>query len=39
VLPEANAYAMIRGRAAAAGIAAKLGGHSTGITAYLMTAR
>ena len=38
VLPQANAYAMIRRRAAAAGIATKLGNHSfraTGITAYL----
>jgi site-specific recombinase XerD len=38
VLPQANAYAMIRRRAAAAGIAIKLGKHSfraTGITAYL----
>jgi site-specific recombinase XerD len=38
VLPQANAYAMIRVRAAAAGIATKLGNHSfraTGITAYL----
>ena len=38
VLPQANAYAMIRQRAAAAGIATKLGNHSlraTGITAYL----
>jgi len=38
VLPQANAYAMIGGRAAAAGIVAKLGNHSfraTGITAYL----
>jgi integrase len=38
VLPQANAYAMIRRRAAAAGIATKLGKHSfraTGITAYL----
>jgi integrase len=37
VLPQANAYAMIRRRAAAAGIATKLGNHSfraTGITAY-----
>jgi integrase len=37
VLPQANAYAMIR-RRAAAGIATKLGNHSfraTGITAYL----
>jgi site-specific recombinase XerC len=41
VLPQANAYAMIRRRAAAAGIATKLGNHSfraTGITAYLRTA-
>jgi site-specific recombinase XerD len=39
VLPQANAYAMIRRRAAAAGIDTKLGNHSfraTGITAYLM---
>jgi integrase len=38
VLPQANAYAMIGGRAAAAGIETKLGNHSfraTGITAYL----
>ena len=38
VLPQANAYAMSRRRAAAAGIATKLGNHSfraTGITAYL----
>ncbi|HEX4184685.1 MAG TPA: hypothetical protein VHY78_02370, partial [Stellaceae bacterium] len=38
VLPQANAYAMIGRRAAAAGIASKLGNHSfraTGITAYL----
>jgi hypothetical protein len=38
VLPQANAYAMIRRRAAAACIATKLGNHSfraTGITAYL----
>ena len=38
VLPQANAYAMIRRRASAAGIATKLGNHSfraTGITAYL----
>src|SRR5882762_8355743 len=38
VLPQANAYAMIRRRAEAAGIATKLGNHSfraTGITAYL----
>ena len=37
-LPQANAYAMIRRRAAAAGIATKIGNHSfraTGITAYL----
>jgi len=37
-LPQANAYAMIRRRAAAAGIATKVGNHSfraTGITAYL----
>src|SRR5690242_961327 len=37
-LPQANAYAMIRRRAAAAGVATKLGNHSfhaTGITAYL----
>jgi site-specific recombinase XerD len=37
-LPQANAYAMIRRRAASAGIATKLGNHSfrtTGITAYL----
>jgi hypothetical protein len=38
VLPQANAHAMIRRRAAAAGIATKLDNHSfraTGITAYL----
>jgi site-specific recombinase XerC len=38
VLPQANAYAMIRRRAVAAGIATRLGNHSfraTGITAYL----
>ena len=38
VLPQTNAYAMIRRRAAAAGIATKLGKHSfrsTGIPAYL----
>jgi Phage integrase family len=38
VLPQANAYAMVRRLAAAAGIATKLGNHSfraTGITAYL----
>ena len=37
-LPQANAYAMIGRRTAAAGIATKLGNHSfraTGITAYL----
>jgi site-specific recombinase XerD len=37
-LPQANAYAMIRRRAAAADIATKIGNHSfraTGITAYL----
>ncbi len=37
-LPQANAYAMISRRAAAAGIATKVGNHSfraTGITAYL----
>ena len=37
VLPQANAYAMIRRRATAAGIETKLGNHSfraTGITAY-----
>src|SRR5712691_9828170 len=41
VLPQANAYAMIGRRAAAAGIATKLGNHSfraTGITAYSKTA-
>jgi len=40
-LPQANAYAMIGRRAAAAGIATKLGNHSfraTGITAYLKNA-
>ncbi|MGI4944566.1 MAG: tyrosine-type recombinase/integrase [Janthinobacterium lividum] len=38
LLPQANAYAMIRRRAAAAGIETKVGNHSfraTGITAYL----
>jgi integrase/recombinase XerC len=38
VLPQENAYQMIRRRAAAAGIETKLGNHSfraTGITAYL----
>ena len=38
MLPQAKAYAMIRRRAAAAGIETKLGNHSfraTGITAYL----
>jgi site-specific recombinase XerD len=37
-LPQANAYAMIRRRAQAAGIASRIGNHSfraTGITAYL----
>ena len=37
-LPQANAYAMIRRRAEAAGIETKIGNHSfraTGITAYL----
>src|SRR5262249_50262249 len=37
-LPQANAYAMIRRRAARTGIATRLGNHSfraTGITAYL----
>jgi len=37
-LPQANAYAMVRRRAAAAGIETKIGNHSfraTGITAYL----
>lgn len=37
-LPQANAYAMIRRRAEAAGIATKIGNHTfraTGITAYL----
>ena len=37
-LPQANAHAMIRRRAAAAGIMTRLGNHSfraTGITAYL----
>lgn len=37
-LPQANAYAMIRRRSVAVGIATKLGNHSfraTGITAYL----
>ena len=40
VLPQANAYAMIRRRAATAGIETKLGNHSfraTGITAYIKT--
>jgi site-specific recombinase XerD len=38
VLPQRNAYAMTRRRAAAAGVATKLGNHSfraTGITVYL----
>jgi integrase/recombinase XerC len=38
-LPQANAYAMIRRRAAAAGIKTRIGNHTfraTGITAYLM---
>ena len=38
LLPQANAYAMIRRRAAAAGIETKIGNHTfraTGITAYL----
>lgn len=37
-LPQANAYAIVRRRAAAAGIATKIGNHTfraTGITAYL----
>ena len=37
-LPQANAYAMIRRRAGAAGIKTKVGSHTfraTGITAYL----
>ena len=37
-LPQANAYAMVRRRAIAAGIATKIGNHTfraTGITAYL----
>ena len=37
-LPQANAYAMVARRAAAAGIKTKIGNHSfraTGITAYL----
>ncbi|WP_439672908.1 Tyr recombinase domain-containing protein (plasmid) [Cupriavidus necator] len=37
-LPQANAYAMLRRRAAAAGIATRIGSHTfraTGITAYL----
>jgi integrase len=41
-LPQANAYAMIRRRAASAGIATKVGNHScraTGITAYLKNYR
>jgi integrase len=40
-LPQANAYAVIRRRGAAAGITTKLGNHSfraTGITAYLKNA-
>lgn len=40
-LPQPNAYAMIRRRAFAAGIATKIGNHSfraTGITAYLKNA-
>jgi integrase/recombinase XerC len=38
LLPQANAYAMIRRRAVAAGISTKIGNHTfraTGITAYL----
>ena len=38
VLPQANAYAMVRRRALAAGIGTRIGNHSfraTGITAYL----
>ena len=38
MLPQANAYVMIRRRATATGIATKLGNHSfraPGITAYL----
>ena len=38
LLPQANAYARIRRRSLAAGIATKIGNHSfraTGITAYL----
>jgi integrase len=38
-LPQPNAYAMIRRRAAATGIATKVGNHSfraTGITVYLL---
>jgi hypothetical protein len=38
VLPQANAYAMVRRRAASAGTTTKLGNHSsraTGITTYL----
>jgi integrase len=37
-LPQSNAHAMVRRRAAAAGIATKIGNHTfraTGITAYL----
>ncbi|CPH65544.1 phage integrase family protein [Burkholderia pseudomallei] len=37
-LPQANAYAMVRRRALAAGLATKIGNHTfraTGITAYL----
>jgi hypothetical protein len=42
VLPQANAYAMIRRRAAVIRIETKLGNHSfraTGITAYLKNGR
>ncbi|MBB5509530.1 integrase [Paraburkholderia sp. JPY681] len=39
-MPQANAYAMVRRRAAAAGIGTKIGNHTfraTGITAYLQS--
>ena len=39
VLPQANAYAMIRRRGAAAGIATKLGNHSFRATGSLRTSR
>ncbi|MGF6408821.1 integrase [Paraburkholderia sp. MM5482-R2] len=41
-LPQANAYAMVRRRALAAGIETKIGNHTfraTGITAYLKNGR